>query len=450
LVDVDASVADGGFVLPKRCQLFVSSEFAGVIGPRLGDAHYSYRFVADRFVTALERSGYSPIWVDMPEKFKRPADLRARFGAAEGTPVHITFRSSTNMRPMSVALNICHFVWEFDVLKDHHLITEPVTSDQKHMLSLMDEIWVPSTYTYDILRRHGLNNVQVVPTPVCQTAPEPLSVEDSLAAIGTLATAPLLLSTGLPARLNADLVSGAIDALAKRVAACRDGGGRIFLTVCNPHDVRKNILNAIDGFLLGTEGGSDLLIIKLAVNTGGALLDTDLITHLADRYRGPAAVSAPRVLIISDFLTRPQMDALYTLADFYLSCSHCEGFNLPLLEAMSHGTVPVTTCNTAMRDYIDAANAIVIRERQYHGVVPGLAGEISGWTPMISVADRFDIAFGVHAARQITSEVYARMGMHARSRVVQQYGEPTIMQIVENRLSDLVARNGTVNGVTRN
>jgi glycosyltransferase involved in cell wall biosynthesis len=442
----ESCASEGRHAGATPARLFLSSEIKGDLRIQLGTAHYSYRLVADRFRAALQRRGYAPVMVDMPEKYKRLTDLVIRPGTESAPPVHIQFRSTENMRVMPAARNVCHFAWEFDVLRDHQLISEPVTRNQTHMLGLMDEIWVPSTYTQNTLRRYGLEPVHVIPTPVCRDGgPVRSSPEQALDRIGTVAAAPLLISNTLPDALSRDLVSGEIDSLVSRVRSCRERGGRIFLTIANPHDLRKNLLNAIDGFLFrGGDSEADILIVKLVVTTGGVFLDGDIHEHLARRYRGPVAIYDESVLLVTDFLSEDQMCALYSLADFYLSASHCEGFNLPLLEAMAHGALPVTTRNTAMCDYIDDANAILIRERTFPGLISGLTSDISGLSAAISVADRFDIAAAVRAARLLSSEKVAAMTARGRALVLERYSETPVMGLVEERLRALAApKNGT-------
>lgn len=424
-------------------RIFISSELMGDMGAQMGTAHYSYGVVAERFHRALSRQGYLPVAVKMPEKYKRRVDLGLAFGKSENTSVHMCFRSPENIRPMPAAeTNICHFAWEFDVMKDRELISGPITANQKHMLGLMDEIWVPCSFTRDTLKHYGLPYVELVPTPIIgDQLPTRLSKSKVIEEIGPIAAAPLNISSGLPRALNAEIVSGTIDALASYsgVTSWLEGQGRIFLSVCNPHDLRKNILNTIDGFLYAADS-NDLLILKFVVGGSGANLDDDPFEHLSKRYRGPIVMHAPNVLAISEFLSEAKMSALYSMADFYLSASHCEGFNLPLLEAMAHGVTPVTTRNTAMCDYIDQHNAIHIFEHSYPGVISGMTSDISGVSAIISVADRFDIAQAIRRAQEMTPDARATMAERARTLAVERYNETVIMRIVEKRLAAIQER----------
>jgi len=426
---------------PQR-RLYFSSEVRGDIRLQLGMAHYSYGIVAQRFAQMLERDGIAVVAVPMPEKLKRRSDFSAE--RDDRRPVHIAFRSPENLRPLPAAYNVCHFAWEFDTLKDTELTTKPITSNQRHMLSLMDEIWVPARFTREVLARHGLPRVHVVPTPVCGTClPERLSHPDILQSIGLVATSPLLMSSTIGDRQNAQLDRSAMSALMDHLPsgdAARQA--KIFLTVCNPGDLRKNLLSVIEGFLMATRKHQrDLLIVKLAVPAGRIGADDECLhRHLGPRYHGPVAVNHPRVLFISDYLADAEMSALYSLADFYICGSHCEGHNLPLLEAMAHGAVAVSTRNTAMADYIDENDAVVIAERRIDGLLPGMAGEHSGMTPTLSVADRFDIARAVVTAAAMTPAAHAAMAQRGRDVAFSQYGVAAVAQLVHDRLGEIDTR----------
>lgn len=421
-------------VASERPPIFISSEIRDDIRLAMGTAHYSYGVVAERFARLLKGAGYAVNPIRMPEKYKRPSDLGVAQGAQR--PLHLCFRSTENLRLMPIAANVCHFAWEFDRLKSSELISRPVTMNQVHMLRLMDEIWVPSSYTFEVLRRHGFANLALVPTPVCGTElPRQQSRGEALGVIGDRPAIPLLLSSGLSEDENAQMVLRSANALASNVESARS----IALTVCNPSDRRKNLLNIIDGFLIGA-GKEDILIVKLTVPSGPNVLARALFGELRPRFNGPVSVYEPRVLFICDFLDEMEMSALYNLADFYISAAHCEGQNLPLLEAMAHGTLTVATQNTATRDIVDETNAVIIPERPFCGLVPELAGEIAGETPIVAGADRFAIGHAVKIAISMPATERSDKVARSRSVVEQRFREPVVLRLIEERLEALQAR----------
>jgi glycosyltransferase involved in cell wall biosynthesis len=427
---------------PRHPTIFLSSEYETDIRLQMGRAHYSYRLVADRFIHLFRHHGYPVFTVERPEKFKTLRDLRSAFGGHVRAPIHISFRSTENIRPMPAARNVSHFAWEFDLLKDRELASGPITANQKHMLSLAQEVWVPSSHTRETLLRYGLDRTFVVPTPVCGSdPPKRLSKRAALAAIGSVPAAPLI-GTTLDHDISSALLSPFVDGLGnhRAIERCLDGAGKIFLTICNPGDMRKNLLNMLDGFSLAEDGrNQDLLIVKLIVPSDSSALNTMLAGYLARRFSGPSTINRPNTLFILEYLAADQLAALYSLSDFYLSASHCEGFNLPLLEAIVHGCVPLSTCNTAMRDYIDNANSIMIRERKVYGLLRGMASDVTGASQFVSVASRFDVAAAVLRASEMSAEECARKAASGREDILERYCESAVMREVEARLNGLVA-----------
>src|SRR5262249_7263288 len=147
-------------------------------------------------------------------------------------------------------------------------------------------------------------------------------------------------------------------------------------------------------------------IVKLIVPNVGDFRSTAVYDALIGRYAGHVAVHDTRIAIVADFLDQRQLHALYSLADFYICASHCEGYNRPLLEAMALGTVPISTVNTAMRDYISERVGFVIKERSFAGVVSGMVAEAAGKSYELAVADRFDIAQTIRRALTTPSTDY--------------------------------------------
>jgi len=423
-------------------KLFYSSEARGILREQLGQQHYSYRFVEQKFVALFERLGLAPQLLPLPEAVKHRLAWQALAGGPPDEAVHVAFRSSENFRPVVGMPNVCHFAWEFPVLADARLPHQSIRQNQLHMLGLADEVWVPCRYTLEVLRAHGLANTHLVPTPVGSgTEPCPrLPFAEAVARLAEVFILPLELSTGLHAREMAEVSGAALDLLGQHKAIReRRPDSRIFLLICNPGDLRKNLLNCIDGFLLGA-GPDDLLIVKLLVPNKGDFMARALADHLAPLYHGRSCISAPQVACVTEYLSNEMMSALYSIADFYLSAPHCEGYNLPLLEAMAHGTVPVSNRNTAMADYIDEDNAVVIADAAYPGLIRGMAGDVAGRPYAVAVSSRFDIGRAVRTARRLDPGRRAAMAEAARETVRRGHSEAAVVPLVLARLQALTGR----------
>ena len=421
-----------------------SSERRADTRRQLGTAHYSYGFAEAKFVDCLARNGWDPVRIDNPEIFKGEQTYEDLIGARPEQVIHIAFRSTENIRLMAGAINIAAFVWEFPVMRDRHLITDTVTEDQVHMLRLMDEIWVSCQFTMDVYARYGLDKVRIIPPPIIgrrlPVRPAFATAAEHLRAVPVM---PLALGTALSREANASLVAGGIASLVdhptvqQRLAG---EAGRVFLTVCNPGDRRKNLLNVIEGFQMAAGPSErDLLIIKLVVPNRGNFRATAPMDGLQPLFNGPACVHDPRIVVLCDYLDDEEMAALYSLADIYVSATHAEGLNLPLLEAMSLGTVPAATRNTAMLDYIDEDDAFVIRERSFPSPIPDMAARVAGTIFDTPFASRFDIGRAIRAAMDVDAAVLAAKADVARATIERLFSETVIMAALAERFAALHA-----------
>jgi glycosyltransferase involved in cell wall biosynthesis len=419
-----------------------SSERKLPLSQQIGLAHYSYIFTELSLIRALEAHGWSCIYLPAPEAIKTRLAFDKLLGCNPSDVVHISFRSPENIRPLYGAYNVVHFAWEFEVLRDSHTMFESVTSDQAHMLSLVDEIWVQSRYTAEVLKKHGFDAIRLVPAPMYREGDEErYDLNKTLAIIGSVPAQPLLLCSGVSRDTNRLAIASASYSLGSHPvvsAKGKDKTARIFLTICAPHDLRKNVLHVIEGFQIACGDDSHhLLIVKLIVPNIGDFRNISVYDGLIGRYGGHVTVNDHRIAIISDFLNQEQLTALYSLADFYICGSYCEGYNRPLLEAMVLGTVPISTTNTAMKDYVSEQVAFVIREQSYPGVINGMAADAAGETYDIAVADRFDIARAIRQALTANDDSYSDRANAARTVVRSTYGEERIASLVRERIQEL-------------
>jgi glycosyltransferase involved in cell wall biosynthesis len=425
-------------------KIVYSSERRGEIRNQIGRAHYSYTFIEDAYVRALVRAGYDMVRVEAPEIFKAAQTYASLLDGSASDFVHLSFRTTENIRILPGAWNVGCFLWEFDVLRDRNLITDAVTTNQAHMLNLLDEVWTPCSYTADILVRHGVTRTRMVPLPIyAGDFPARMPFEDAASALAETPCIPLILSGGAARELNARMAIERLAALgAHKVIKARRAGeaGRIFLTVCNPQDLRKNLLGMIEGFQYAAgDSSDDLLILKLGVPNEGDFRATTLYDAVFARFCGPGAIADPRIVVIAEFLDDAEMSALYALSDFYLCASHCEGFNLPLVEAMSYGTAPISTRNTAMLDYIDENDAIVIDERRFPAPIAGMAADVVGVIYDLAMASRFDIARAIRNAMAMDATSLERLADAARSAIRSRYSAASVVPLIEQRLSAATA-----------
>ena len=426
-----------------RCVL-VSKPVAPSGTEALGRTHYSYGFAARNFTRMLSEAGIEVKPVLYPEQCKSTAYAKT-VGIGSADCPHLIFRSTEDIRVIPNAYNIACFAWEFDVLSGTRLGQTPAFESQTGMLAMCDEIWAPSRFTQNILRAHGLENCWFFPSPVfspLEPRPDdrsPWKVLDNVISCELVSSASNFMF-GYEADIEEDYKS--LEARyakplgqQKRLNDVIERGGRIFTTVLNPYDKRKNLANMIDGFLLATHDRDDAVLVIKLVTSGIVEMPAGYLFHQLRLILGhPHCVHTDRIILVGGFLTDEEMCALYNGSDFYLCTSIAEGQNAPLLEAMRHRCLPVSTHNTAMADYLDDDNCVRISERRFPSLISGLAGDVAGRRYSVDFCDRYAVAESVSAALSLSRSDIGRRTEMAYQSVMKTYSVETVAPAVLARL----------------
>jgi glycosyltransferase involved in cell wall biosynthesis len=152
-------------------------------------------------------------------------------------------------------------------------------------------------------------------------------------------------------------------------------------------------------------------------------------------------------VFLNDFLTEPELSSLYCIADHYLCASLCEGQNLPLLEAMAHGVVPVTTANTAMSDYINTENAVVIRDQRELNDCVHLAGTIARRPFFVRRSRVEEIHDALERSAELSRDRYAAMSTRARQITRAKFAPDVVWTAISARLASIPSLTGRQAGV---
>ncbi|TVV70743.1 glycosyltransferase [Sphingomonas solaris] len=221
------------------------------------------------------------------------------------------------------------------------------------------------------------------------------------------------------------------------LAGRRRGRATLFVTVLNVHDHRKQLRPMLEGFVAFSQTHPDaVLLVKASTPHRGVSINHVLLhEQIAEPGAHPRMLVSDRVWITDDVLTRTEMEQLYDAGAFYLCTSHAEGQNLPLLEAMARGAVPVSVDHTAMADYIRPDNAVPIRStRQPFGM------RLSRRYGMTGLATHFveaaDVRMALAEAAALGEADYAARSAAACATVRNDYGTARL----ETVLHDLIAR----------
>ena len=428
---------------PQVYRIVCSSEQRDDIADQLGIRHYSYGFVERKFSAMLEAMGF------MPERIELPAYYGGR-GLDETkecyqTPaIHLMFRSPENLQPIRDCYNIACFAWEFEILKSQTMPFEHPFLNQSRMLGLCQEIWVPASFTREVLLKYGFTNVHYMPAPI-EVSNEEEGRAARIARLRSLVRVP-----SLPLRLTTmphwigmeDPFHSEIESLADRACLLEAiNANRLFLTVFNPHDRRKNAQELILGFMTILDQFPDAaLLIKLILPRKWAGAE-QIPTYLRGMFDQATTIRCDRIVLTSQFLTEDEMSAMYGAANFYLCTSVAEGQNLPLLEAMARGVVPVTPDHTAMSDYISTHNSIIVPTRRIASYRPELAADVAATSYSVDFASQTDIAKTLFRACLMPLSQREALSKNARATVARLFSPATVGALLRDRLA-AISRDG--------
>lgn len=364
-----------------------------------GRAHYSWKIVANLYKLGFEAAGMDVISVARPEIYQDPIAHKV-FGIRE-TDIHMAVKPIEHLRSFYGMKNIFISGWEFPEFSETAYNNNPF-NNHIAVLRHADEIWCWSDFTRDNLHAYGLTQAITMPPPVLKIL---LDEPENIAGIGTLS-------------LNTDRqpVAEDIISLNKVLEMYKDCVK--FITVLNPFDRRKQINLLLESFLKASKNNPNIvLFVKLVIdNIGTTVGNIQEILSTFYQFHGVDK----KIVFIGETLTDKQMHDLMKTCDHYLCTSSTEGLNLPLIEAMSLGIVPVSTDATAMADYVNETNAIVLVHDQeftngpYHAFAERL--NTTHFPPTLqSVTDAI-----LHAA-SMSNEERQVLGLNAKNTVESKY-----------------------------
>ncbi|MCB1706214.1 MAG: hypothetical protein KDI17_15225 [Halioglobus sp.] len=136
--------------------------------------------------------------------------------------------------------------------------------------------------------------------------------------------------------------------------------GIVYSTVLNPQDGRKNWEDIVTAFCWAfREEENATLVLKMTHHNLTTFLGKLLLLY------SQMSPFKCRVVAVHGFLTDEQYQALMNSTHFVVNSSHCEGQCLPLMEFMGQGIPAIAPRHTAMLDYIDDTNALIVKSSQY-------------------------------------------------------------------------------------
>lgn len=128
---------------------------------------------------------------------------------------------------------------------------------------------------------------------------------------------------------------------------------------------RKNTEGLIQAWLKATRATDDAaLIIKLDMEgVERAPTFADLLAD-CERWANRSLSSAAPIHVMSAELLDSEMPSFYSAATHYISMTHGEGWDLPMMEATATGLIPIAPDHSAYRTYLSPDVAIMIPSRE--------------------------------------------------------------------------------------
>jgi glycosyltransferase involved in cell wall biosynthesis len=190
---------------------------------------------------------------------------------------------------------------------------------------------------------------------------------------------------------------------------------------------RKNPLAIVEAFSKAfTPSEGPVLVVK-SVNG-------DLRRLGRDRVR-LAAADRPDIVLIEDYLTNDERDALLARADAYVSLHRAEGFGLTMAEAMILGKPVIATGYSGNLDFMTEENSFLVPYEMAE-VPPGCEPYLPG-TPWAEP----DVDVAARLMRQVVDEpdLAAAKAAVAQADIARTHGLDVAAAFVERRFEALAA-----------
>jgi glycosyltransferase involved in cell wall biosynthesis len=188
---------------------------------------------------------------------------------------------------------------------------------------------------------------------------------------------------------------------------------------------RKNPEAVVEAYLRAFGDGRDDTFLVLKVNTAGERELAPLRRRIEGR---------PDVHLVTDVLSRSDMDSLMAACDIFVSLHRSEGFGLPIAEAMAQGKAVIATAWSGNMDFMSEHTAacvsyeLVTLERA-HGPYPAGArwaepdhDDAVEWMRRLRDDEALRAKLGAAAARSIAESSSAHVVGSTISHLLAQRG----------------------------
>lgn len=389
----------------------------------LGKPEYSYFFLMQEFIPALERVG-TVIVVDDAAQID---DLYSQHVALGEQVVFLSF-SPPHQTPIELRCpTYCVFAWEFDSIPDEAWGGDPrhdwryvfariagaITLSQEAaravtwaigeeypVIALPAPLWdrhadlSPPAGLLPVLDMRQLTFVgQAIDSPLLGLSADGLARQPESAPAAPIASVPLAMPplTGWPMRwaTTRALLQGwwreAIEPFLRQPTAASIGSAAAVMAPSSqpemPIEAKPSLqsqLLKLSGVVytsvLNPEDGRKNWIDLISAfcwafkNEGDATLIVKMVHSDPESYRIKVMTHLSRlspfkcrVLVVHGYLEAEEYRRLIETTTFYVNSSACEGLCLPLVEYLCSGKPAISPLHTAMLDYVNADMAVLVK-----------------------------------------------------------------------------------------
>jgi len=379
-------------------------------GATMGLAEYSYAFVLAAFRPVLEQLGQVH---DVSDALDRVDALRAEHLARGETSLLLSF-APPHRAPMGLNCPMIPVVaWEFPTVPTRTWDDNPQHDWRFALRQAGRAIMLCESAVSAVKAAMGPSfPVVAIPAPVWDRFPHrrdlPLRAEGSAIAVDgfifdsrgqvfrpAAASPPLPEEAGVPGIRSATV------------------GGTVFTAVLSPKDGRKNWPDIVSAFVIAHQHTPDATLVLKMIGADPALWWWKLHDVL-----GRMPEFACRVVIVHGFMDDAQYDDLVAATHWVVNASRAEGLCLPLLEFMSAGRPAIAPVHTAMTDYIDDANAVVVAsDEEFCGFPHDPRNEMTTTRHRVSWQSLRDAFVEAYRLSTAEPETYAAKAAAAKARM---------------------------------
>jgi len=286
-----------------------------------------------------------------PNPLLNDADIPALIAREDSPPIILNYSTPDTFRYYPGAVNIGSFYWETEAI--------PFKAGWTDLVQSMDRFWAPTTFVAEFVRNCGYAGpVSIVTWP---HELQPITERNRIQGVQA-SYVPAMTRNATPRMITLDKL--------------RRKRGNIFLAMQSmaPRKGLPILLSEWRDYVT-SKPTDDVLLLKLRfIHSSRVGNDPVLQLHTILEETGFRDGDPARIAMISDDLSEEATQALYGLADAYITASYGEGFGGSVAEALCHGRLAIAPRHTGMTDLLSPEYPLAVEHLPCHVALRGIPG----------------------------------------------------------------------------